>query len=122
MEWGDRTPLFRCQRSGILEQYEEQRDKIAFTYLKTTKETYPVRLEMPTWIYEAGFLDRVIDWVRGEVIIGSGYPYVIETADQTAVLQSDDRQTFYRILQNWAEEQELNLRLSRKMVSKVRRR
>ena len=67
-------------------------------------------------------LERVIDWVRCEVIIGGGYPYVIETADQTAVLKMDDRQTFYRLLQEWAEEENLNLRLSRKMVSKVRRR
>lgn len=122
MEWGDRTPLFRCDRIGILDNYAEQRDQIAFTYLKTTREGYPARLEIPVWMHQAGLVDRVIDWVRGEVIVGSGYPYVIETADQTAVLQTDDRQAFYRILQDWAEEVDLNLRLSRKMVSKVRRR
>lgn len=122
MEWGDRTPLFQCQRSGILSNYEEQSQEIAFTYLKTTRDNYPARLEMPIWMYEAGLVDRVIDWVRGEVIIGSGYPYVIETADQTAVLQADDRQAFFRILQDWAETMELDLRFSRKMVSKVRRR
>lgn len=122
MEWGDRTPLFLCQRFGILSDYQEQRDKIAFTYLKTTREGYPTRVEMPLWMYEAGLLERVMDWVRGEVIIGSGYPYVIETADQTAVLQAEDRQIFFRILQDWAEAAQLNLRFSRKMVSKVRRR
>ena len=63
-----------------------------------------------------------MDWIRGELIIGNGYPYVIETADQAAVLKAEDRQTFYRILQDWAEEQELKLRFSRKMVSKTRRR
>jgi len=56
------------------------------------------------------------------VIIGSGYPYVIETADQTAVLQADDRQAFFRILQDWSEKEEITLRLSRKMISKKRRR
>jgi NurA domain len=122
MAWGDRTPLFRCQRSGILKDYEDQSDRIAFTYLKTTREGYPARLELPIWMEEAGLLERVMDWVRGEVMIGSGYPYAIETADQTAVLQSDDRQMFYRILQDWAEQEQLNLRFSRKMVSKVRRR
>jgi hypothetical protein len=49
-------------------------------------------------------------------------PYVIETADQTAVLKVEDRQVFFRILQDWAEQEELSLRFSRKMVSKVRRR
>ena len=122
MDWGDRTPLFLCERSGILSSYADQQDQIAFTYLKTTRDNYPARLEMPLWMYEEGLVDRVVDWVRGEVIVGNGYPYVIETADQTAVLQADDRQTFFKILQNWAEQEELNLRFSRKMVSKVRRR
>ncbi|MEB3337610.1 MAG: DNA double-strand break repair nuclease NurA [Leptolyngbyaceae bacterium] len=122
MEWGDRTPLFLCQRSGIQSSYQDHTDKIAFTYLKTTNEGYPARLEIPLWVYEAGWLERVMDWVRGEVIIGSGYPYVIETADQTAVLQTADRQAFQRIFQDWAESEDLNLRFSRKMVSKVRRR
>ncbi|HEY9749414.1 MAG TPA: DNA double-strand break repair nuclease NurA [Allocoleopsis sp.] len=122
MSWGDRTPLFLCQRSGILGQYQDHANKIAFTYLKTTHDGYPARLEMPVWMHEAGIVDRVLDWVRGEVVIGNGYPYVIETADQTAVLQAEDRHTFYRIFQDWAEKEELNLRLSRKMVSKARRR
>lgn len=122
MEWGDRTPLFLCQRSGILADYEDQANQIAFTYLKTNRDSYPARLEIPLWVYEAGLLDRVLDWVRGEVIIGSGYPYVIETADQTAVLQAEDRQVFFKILQDWAEQEDLNLRFSRKMVSKIRRR
>lgn len=122
MEWGDRTPFFRCDRSGILREYGDQRDQIAFTYLKTTRESYPARVEMPIWLYESGLANRMMDWVRGEVIIGGGYPYVIETADQTAVLQADDRQAFFKILQEWAEQEDIKLRLSRKMVSKARRR
>ncbi|UBF29166.1 DNA double-strand break repair nuclease NurA [Kovacikia minuta CCNUW1] len=120
MQWGDRTPLFRCRRPGILTHYPAGiSNHIAFTYLKT-HDGPPVRLEIPTWIYDANLHEKIIDWVRCEVIIGGGYPYVIETADQTAVLKTDDRQMFYRLLQEWAEEQNLNLRLSRKMVSKVR--
>ncbi len=124
LQWGDRSGCFRSTRggdSGILSQYQEQSDRIAFVYLKA-HDGYPVRLELPLWLVEAGRLEQVVDWVRCEVIIGSGYPYVIETADQTAVLQAEDRQTFYRILQDWAEQEELSLRFSRKMVSKVRRR
>lgn len=121
LEWGDRTALFRCDRGGILGDYQEQQEAIAFCYLKT-HDGYPARLELPVWIYEAGLLDRVLDWVRGEVIIGGGYPYVIETADQVAVLQTEDRQAFMRILQEWAEGEDLKLRFSRKMVSKARRR
>jgi len=122
MQWGDRTPLFRCDRTEILSAYAEQAERIGFLYLKTTRENYPVRLEIPLWLYEAGRLEQVLDWVRAEVIVGGGYPYAIETADQTAVLQAGDRQLFYRLIQEWAEREDLKLRLSRKMVSKMRRR
>lgn len=122
MAWGDRSPLFICDREKSLEGYRNHRNQITFTYLKTTREGRPARLELPRWIWEQGLFEQVMDWVRAEVIIGGGYPYTIETADQTAVLQTQDRQVFYRILQDWAETEDINLRLSRKMVSKVRRR
>ena len=127
MQWGDRTPLFTCDRrgaaqtQGILSQYEEQAQAVTFTYMKLNA-TRPVRIELPKWIYEDGLLEPVLDYVRAEVIIGSGYPYVIETADQVAVLRADDRQLFYRLLQDWATEEELGLQFSRKMVSKAFRR
>jgi hypothetical protein len=122
MQWGDRTPLFRCRRPGILQQYPLAiADQISFTYLKA-HDGFPIRLEFPLWLHQSGLLENVLDWVRCEIIVGGGYPYVIETADQTAVLKAGDRQLFYRLLQDWAEDQNLNLRLSRKMVSKARRR
>ena len=121
MQWGDRTPLLRCQRKILQEFYGEQQDRIGYLYLKT-HDGYPARLELPLWIAENDRLEEILEWVRGEVIIGGGYPYVIETADQVAVLQTDDRYTFYRLVQDWAEREELSLRLSRKMVSKSRRR
>ncbi len=122
MKWGDRTPLFSCRRSGVLQDYPIAiADQISFTYLKA-HDGLPVRLELPQWIYEAGRLEQILDWVRSEVIIGGGYPYVIETADQTAVLKAEDNQLFFRLLQDWAKSEDLTLRLSRKMVSKARRR
>jgi len=122
MAWGDRTAVFRCDRGGILDRYQDHSDQVAFTYLKTTRDGYPVRLEMPLWMWESGNITRYLNWVRGEVIVGGGYPYSIETADQTAVLQGADKYLFFRILQDWAEKEDINLRLSRKMVSKQRRR
>ena len=119
--WGDRSSLYLC-RSDILKYYCEQHDQVTFTYLKSTLDSFPARLELPRWVYDSGRAEQVLNWVRAEIIIGGGYPYVIETADQTAVLQTRDRQVFYRILQDWSESAGLNLRLSRKMVSKARRR
>ncbi|WP_026101226.1 DNA double-strand break repair nuclease NurA [Synechococcus sp. PCC 7336] len=129
LKWGDRTPLFICARGGsqrgqdsILTDYAEMRDRVGFIYLKTNGDNYPVRLELPLWMHEAGLLDWVVDIVRCEVIIGKGYPYAIETADRTAVLRAEDRSTFMRVLQDWSQRHELDLRLSRKMTSKLRRR
>ena len=121
MEWGDCTPIFRCDRTGILTDYKEHADRITFTYLKTN-QGYPARIEMPRWMYEADITEQTLNWVRAETIVGGGYPYAIETADQTAVLQTHDRQIFFRILQDWASSEDLNLRWSRKMMSKLRRR
>ncbi|TVQ05633.1 MAG: DNA double-strand break repair nuclease NurA [Leptolyngbya sp. DLM2.Bin27] len=122
MKWGDRTAVFQCDRGGILDQYDTYADQIAFTYLKTTRDGYPARLEMPRWMWATGQMSQYLNWVRGEVIVGGGYPYSIETADQTAVLQGQDKHLFLRVLQDWAEREAINLRLSRKMVSKQRRR
>lgn len=122
MQWGDCTPLCQCDRTGILSEYgEHHKHRIVFTYLKTN-QGYPARIEMPRWIHESGITEQVINWVRAEIIVGGGYPYAIETADQTAVLQTHDRQVFFRILQDWASEEKLQLRWSRKMMSKLRRR
>ncbi len=121
MHWGDRTPIMTCDRGGILTEYREMHDRLTFTYLKTNAG-YPARLDLPKWIWEAGLIDTVINQVRAEVVVGNGYPYAIETADQTAVLQSRDRQIFYRILQDWAAQEQLQLSLSQKMKSKARRR
>ncbi len=122
MKWGDRTPLLRCDREGILTHYGDQQDQVIFSYLQTSRDRPPARLEMPYWLWEAGLAGSVIDWVKAEVIVGGGYPYAIETADQTAVLQAPDRQLFYRILQEWADRESLNVQFSKKLVSKLRRR
>ncbi len=122
MDWGDRTPIFQCNRSGILSTYGPQGSRITFCYLKTNRDGLPARLELPMWIHESGRSEQIINWVRAEVAIGGGYPYVIETADQVAVVQAKDRQAFFKILQDWAEKEDLKLRLSRKMVSNARRR
>lgn len=126
LNWGDCTPMFVCARGGtnhqgILTAYEEMADRIGFVYLKTN-DNYPVRLELPLWLLEAGRLGWVLDVVRAEVAIGKGYPYAIETADQVAVLRNEDRQQFLRLMQDWSAQHDLNLRLSRKLASKLTRR
>lgn len=123
MRWGDRTPLFICARQGILGSYgEEWKRAVAFLYLKTTGDAPPSRLDMPLWVYERGLLDYVLEVVRGEVIVGNGYPYVIEAADATAVISGYDREMFYAMFQDYATRKGLNLRMARKAISKAQRR
>ncbi len=54
--------------------------------------------------------------------IGLGYPYALETADQTAVITMRDREIFLRALQDFARREKLNFNVSRKAASKGRRR
>jgi NurA domain-containing protein len=127
--WGDRTPIFICARGGadrkyegVLDSFEEYRRRIGFVYLKTNSPMPPARLEIPLWVYDHGLLDEVIDIVRAEVIVGNGYPYVIETADAAAVITAREREAFYAIFQRFAQERGVTLKVSQKARSKTRRR
>jgi hypothetical protein len=121
MKWGERSRLYICSRHDTLSNsafYE----KVCFTYLKTTRENPPARVELPLWTLDTEYYQWVLDIVRAECIVGIGYPYPIETADSVAVLSSQDRESFYQIFQQFAERQTLPLRFSRKSTSKRRRR
>ena len=129
LQWGDRTPLFVCARGsadkkqeGVLESFEEYKRGLGFTYLKTHSEASPARLEVPLWIQEQGLLDEVINLIRAEVVVGNGYPYVLESADAAAVITARDRSAFYAIFQKFAEDEAFELKISQKAVSKNRRR
>jgi hypothetical protein len=118
--WGERTSFCYSKREGFDD--EEGKPLIGFTYLQTTGEGLPARVDVPAWIYEAGLLEDVLDAVRAECVVGLGYPYAIETADQAAVIHTREREQFLRALQDFAEKESFAFRVSRKAASKVRRR
>jgi hypothetical protein len=122
--WGDRTIFYYCLREGLSERFldEEGTPLVGFTYLQTTGERAPARLDVPTWIYEAGLLDEVVDTVRAECVGGLGYPYAIETADAAAVITGRDREQFLRAISEFAERESFAFGLSRKAMSKAHRR
>lgn len=122
--WGDRTIFCYCQREGLMNDLSDAAGNslVGFLYLQTTREGAPARLDIPTWIFEAGLLIEVVDAVRAECVVGNGYPYAIETADAAAVITWQDREQFLRVMQEFAAEHNLGFRVSRKAVSKVRRR
>jgi len=121
MKWGDRSIFFTCARKGILEEYGDYKRGIGFCFFKSNNSN-PARIDIPKWIFDKGCIENIIDIIRAEVIIGTGYPYTIETADVTAVIRGEDRERFYKIFQEFIEKHNLDLKISKKAVSKIRRR
>lgn len=122
--WGDRSPLFVCARPDQLSingNADFYRD-ICFSYVNLVTDRPPARVEMPRWICEQGHADDVLDRVRAECVVGTGYPYVIETADAVAVISQQDRERFYRIFQHFLAQEGINLSMTRKLRSKLTRR
>lgn len=122
----ERTAACRCARADVLRHYrrgqvDRSRD-IYFTYLQIGPTRPPARLEFPGWVLTAGLLDQVVDLVRAEIVVGTGYPYALETADATAVLSQEDRLAFYRLFHDFAAANGLDRDLPGKMVSKGHRR
>ncbi|MGC9469043.1 MAG: DNA double-strand break repair nuclease NurA [Anaerolineae bacterium] len=127
MGWGERTTAWICARDDQVEPLEgdgggKYYEDVVFVYLKTTADGPPARLDLPRWILEAGELERVVDIVRAECIVGNGYPYAVETADAVAVITHQDRERFYRVLQEFVRRRHLPLRFRRKAISKRGRR
>jgi hypothetical protein len=125
MKWGDRTEAFQCARDDRLFEASPDLDyyaRVHFLYLKTTSTNAPTRLDLPSWLLEDGILEDVIDVVRAECVVGTGYPYAIETADAVAVITMQDRERFYRLFQEFAHENRLSWSYSRKALSKRGRR
>jgi hypothetical protein len=125
-DYFDRTAAFQCARGDILPEYRRSdRDlshDVYFVYLKTGVDRLPARIDFPRWVLEAGLLDHVLDVVRGEVVVGSGYPYALETADAAAVLSLEDRMRFYRQFHDFAQASGLRISTPRKQASKLQRR
>ncbi|MCY3900840.1 MAG: DNA double-strand break repair nuclease NurA [Caldilineaceae bacterium] len=122
--WGDRSPFWICARpdrlsdAGRADFYKQ----VCFCLARVSMENLPARLEIPRWLLESGRADEVVALVLAEAVVGSGYPYVLEAADVTAVIQQQDRQRFYRLYQDFLQEQGMAMTVTRKQRSKQLRR
>jgi NurA domain len=122
--WGDRTIFWHCRRRNLAPSFYDEAGSplVGFVYVQATGDGHPARLDIPVWVHEAGLLEEVVDAVRAECVVGNGYPYAVETADEAAVMTARDREQFLRVMQDFAAENSLDFRLSRKPTSKARRR
>ncbi len=122
--WGDRSPFWVCARqdrlsdAGRADFYKQ----VCFCLARLSMENPPARLEIPRWLLESGRADEIVALVLAEAVVGNGYPYVLEAADVTAVIQQQDRQRFYRLYQDFLQEQGLAMTVTRKQRSKQLRR
>ena len=122
--WGDRTCYCYSKRRGLnaFNDAASGLSTVGFSYLQTTANSAPARLDIPAWVYENELLNELMDVVRAECVIGLGYPYPLETADQTAVISGHDREVFFQALQEFANREKLDFSVARKDTSKARRR
>lgn len=142
--WGDRTVPFVCRRDGSVDALSrtdggDQRTdggsqysfngEVLFSYLNVPPGAGLDRIEFPDWLTRvegpegyATMYDYTIEMVRAEAAVGRGYPELLQQADSDAVLDQRDRQQFHRLLQNWAEENDIALEWDAKALSKELRR
>ena len=127
-QWGDRTPFFWCARNDLLssnakttEMAEYYRD-VAFCYIQFAMDRPPARLEIPGWLFKSGRGEEIANLLRAESVVGSGYPYAIETADALAVISMQDRERFYGLFQQYLKGHEIEMTQARKARSKLARR
>ena len=123
-KWGDRTPFFVCARNDGLSSTDRAsfyRD-VVFCYMRLSMSQPLARVELPRWIYEDGLALDVLDILRAECVVGTGYPYAIETADALAVISQQDRRRFYGMFQRFLDAENLPFQQTRKAQSKRTRR
>jgi hypothetical protein len=136
-QWGDRTTPFVCRRNWSVDtlsgtyggdSYDFSED-LLFSYMQVPPGTGLDRVEFPGWLtreegpegYET-MSEYAIEMVRAEAAVGRGYPELLQQADSDAVLDQHDRKQFHRLLQNWAEENDISLEWDAKALSKELRR
>lgn len=122
--WGDRSPLFWCDRDDTLSR-EARGDfyrDVAFCYMRLTADGDPVRVEMPRWMVEEGVAEDALCLVRAEAVVGNGYPWALETADALAVLRMEDRERFHQLFEQFARQYDIVMQRTTKTQSKLMRR
>ena len=135
--WGDTTIPFISKRDGSIDALEttyegetfEFRDDIFFSYLNVPPGAGLDRIEFPGWLcrsdgpdeYESMY-EYVVEIVRAEAGIGRGYPEILQQVDSDAVIDHQDRLQFHRIVQRWAESNDVPLEWNAKALSKQLRR
>ena len=111
---GERSSVFKS-RSEILQEYGSH--TVYFFYLHVGWEI--VRIEIPRWVADTPeFLDVVHTIAYDQAEKGQGYPVSLSEAHEQAVIRGNEREQFYRIIEQLYVREGLRVRISRKSFKK----
>lgn len=111
---GERSSVFKSQ-SAILSEYGIH--AVYFFYLHIGAEI--VRIEIPKWVaHDPKHLEFVHAVAYDQAQKGQGYPVSLSEAHEQAVIRGNEREQFYRILENFYVREGLPVNISRKSFKK----
>lgn len=135
--WGDQTPPFVVKRDGTTDELETTyngisysfTESILFSYLNIPSGTQLDKIEFPQWLCQTdgpadynSMYQYTVDIVRAQGGIGRGYPELLQQVDADAVIDTADRTKFYRLIQQWADSNDIPIEWDSKSLSKELRR
>ncbi len=111
---GERSTVLKSQ-SAILSEYGHH--AVYFFYLNAGPEI--VRIELPKWVaHDTALLDFVHGMAYNQAEKGQGYPVSLSEAHEQAVIRGNEREQFYRILEDFYVREGLPVTISRKSMKK----
>ncbi|MCP4399339.1 MAG: DNA double-strand break repair nuclease NurA [bacterium] len=114
LQEGERSTVFKSS-SEILKEYGKQ--AVFFFYLHVGWEI--VRIEIPQWLAENyGLLNLTHAVAYDQARKGQGYPVSLAEAHERAVIRGNEREQFYRIIENRYVREGLKVSISRKSFKK----
>lgn len=114
LQKGERSSVFKSQ-SEILQEYGSH--TVYFFYLHVGWEI--VRIEIPRWVADSPeFLDLVHTIAYDQAEKGQGYPVSLSEAHERAVIRGNEREQFYRIIEQLYVREGLRVNISRKSFKK----
>ena len=97
LDEGELSPIFEAVFTYLVSENSGIAKELTFAYLGTQYEV--VRLEFPLWVAQQGLLERTIEIILHQSVLGKGYPNALTLAHQFAVLHNTDRESYYYLLE-----------------------
>ncbi len=124
--WGERTAAFLCDRDdrrggdsrAVLDYYGRFRNGVAFFYMRMSNGL-PVRVEFPSWAYQAGQVDKIADIIRAECVIRGNYPDILMRAHDAALIRMSEHTLFYGMLDNFCRAHDIKIHKGAKHFHKM---